>query len=579
MEWTDNETDYTRQIEIVDAMVSRRVDALAISATEERALVAPHERAIRAGIPVTIFDSAVGIDNYVSFVATDNYGAGCTAARTLAALISGKGDVGMVMQKPGGTSTVLRERAFAETMSREFPGVNIVARQFGMADPARSRAVAENILTSHPDLVGLFASSEAASIGSIQAVRSRNLSGKMKLVTFDFSDIHVEARQAAGYAMTQVEALYRTIEDRFHALPGVVKVGLATYTPMEENNWGTGVKIQGEPDPDKGASWVKATAEYFDSVGTHVVMGRGFSTRDTLKAPPVAVVNQEFVKQFFGARNPIGHRFGFPNPGKDGAYEIVGVVEDTTYTSVYWQNHAVYFVPLTQRPANSDDPVEKDLSMYAGAIVVQTSRPENNMEKLARGTLAGINPNLTIVKFQTFQQQIDARFTEERLVARLTSLFGALALLLAALGLYGVITYTVVRRTPEIGIRMALGAERSRVIAMVMRGTMLQALLGLLIGAPVAMFCVRYVKSQLYEISSVNITVIVAATATLAVSAAIAGIIPARRAASINPGGVEGWMNHFGKGLRKDKFHCALKGINVMLMPLAMARNPHPSIA
>ena len=346
--------------------------------------------------------------------------------------------------------------------------------------------------------------------------------------------IHINP-QAAGYATTQVEALYQTIEDRFHALPGVIKVGLATYTPMEENNWDTGIKIQGEPDPEKGASWVKGTAEYFDSVGTRVVMGRGFSRQDTLKAPPVAVVNQEFAKQFFGARNPIGHRFGFPDAGKDGAYEIVGVVENTTYTSVYWKNHAMYFVPLTQRPANSDSPVEKDLSLYAGAIVVQTTRPVNNMEKVTLGTLTSINHNLTIVKFQTFQQQIDARFTEERLVARLTSLFGTLALLLAALGLYGVTAYTVVRRTPEIGIRMALGAERSRVIAMVMRGVMLQGLFGLLIGAPVAMLCVRYVKSQLYEISSVNSTVMAAAIATLAVAAAIAGIIPARRAASINP--------------------------------------------
>jgi predicted permease len=356
----------------------------------------------------------------------------------------------------------------------------------------------------------------------------------MKLDATNRYIIHINP-QAAGYATTQVEALYRTIEDRFHPLPGVIKVGLATYTPMEENNWGTGVKIQGEPDLDKGASWVKGNAEYFDSVGTHVVAGRGFTTRDTLKAPPVAVVNQEFVQQFFGARNPIGHRFGFPDPAKDGAYEIVGVVEDTTYTSVYWKNHAMYFVPLTQRPANPDDPIEKDLSMYAGAIVVQTSRPENNMEKLARGTLASINPNLTIVKFRTFQQQIDARFTEERLVARLTSLFGALALLLAALGLYGVTAYTVVRRTSEIGIRMALGAERNRVMAMILRGTILQALLGLLIGAPITMLCVRYVKSQLYEIGTVNFTVMVAAIATLVVSAAIAGIIPARRAASINP--------------------------------------------
>ncbi len=189
----DNETDYTRQIEIVDAMVARQVDALAISATEERALVAPLERAIRAGIPVTVFDSAVAIDNYVSFIATDNYGAGCTAARTLAGLIGGKGGVGMVMQKPGGTSTVLRERAFEETIAKEFPGVRIVAEQFGMADAARSRAAAENILTAHPDLAGLFASSEAASIGAIQAARSRGMSGKIKLVTFDFSPTHLEA--------------------------------------------------------------------------------------------------------------------------------------------------------------------------------------------------------------------------------------------------------------------------------------------------------------------------------------------------------------------------------------------------
>jgi len=188
-----DETDHTRQIEIVDSMITRRVDALAISATDERALVAPLQRAIRAGIPVTVFDSAVNLDGYVSFIATDNYGAGCTAARKLVALIDGKGTVGMVMQKPGGTSTELRERGFADTIGKEFPAVRIVARQYGMADPARSRPAAENILAAHPDLGGIFASSEASSIGSILAIRSRNLSGKIKLVTFDFSDTHIEA--------------------------------------------------------------------------------------------------------------------------------------------------------------------------------------------------------------------------------------------------------------------------------------------------------------------------------------------------------------------------------------------------
>ena len=347
--------------------------------------------------------------------------------------------------------------------------------------------------------------------------------------------------QAAGYKSTEVEPLYQTIVDRFHAIPGVLKVGLATYTPMEENNWGSGVKIQGEPDLNKGASWVKGTPEYFDSVGTHVVMGRGFTSQDTMNAPPVAVVNQEFAKLFFGNRNPIGHRFGFSGPGQagmDGAHEIVGVVEDTTYTSVYWKNHAMYFLPLAQPCCNVKDPtytLDKDQSMYAGALVIQTGRPVPGFEKIVGDTLASINPNLTIVKFQTFQQQIDDRFIEERLIARLTSLFGLLALLLAAIGLYGVTAYTVVRRTPEIGIRMALGAARSRVIGMVMRGAMMQAVAGLVIGIPVSIFCVRYVKSQLYEITSVNVPVMTIAIGVLVLAAAIAGIIPARRAASIDP--------------------------------------------
>jgi macrolide transport system ATP-binding/permease protein len=370
---------------------------------------------------------------------------------------------------------------------------------------------------------------------------SKLQSTDMKLDATNRYIIHINP-QAAGYTTAQVEALYRTMEDHFHALPGVVKVGLSTYTPMEENNWGSGVKVQGASDLNKGASWVKGNAEYFDSVGTHVVMGRGFKPSDTLSAPPVAVVNEAFVKQFFGKNNPIGHRFGYSDPGKDGAREIVGVVEDTTYTSVYWKDHAMYFLPMTQRsggavvdPKDPDDTLDKDMSMYAGAIVIQTARPVAGMEKLVRDTLSGINPNLTIVKFQTFQQQIDDRFTEERLIARLTSLFGLLALLLAAIGLYGVTAYTVVRRTPEIGIRMALGAQRGRVIGMVMRGAMLQAGIGLAVGIPVAIFCVRYVKSQLYEITSVNPQVMIGAILVLSAAAAVAGLLPARRAASIDP--------------------------------------------
>jgi macrolide transport system ATP-binding/permease protein len=198
----------------------------------------------------------------------------------------------------------------------------------------------------------------------------------------------------------------------------------------------------------------------------------------------------------------------------------------------------MYFLPLTQRAGSNIDPedtIDKDLSMFAGALIIQTSHPIPGIEKMVRDTLSSINPNLSIVKFQTFQQQIQDRFTEERMIARLTSLFGLLALLLAALGLYGVTAYTVVRRTPEIGIRMALGAARSRVIGSVMRGAMLQTIIGLAIGVPVAVFCVRYVKSQLYEITTVNVPVMSVAIAVLIAAAAVAGIIPARRAASIDP--------------------------------------------
>jgi macrolide transport system ATP-binding/permease protein len=167
--------------------------------------------------------------------------------------------------------------------------------------------------------------------------------------------------------------------------------------------------------------------------------------------------------------------------------------------------------------------------------VLETAGPMNDMETLARTTLSTINPNLAVVKFQTFDQQIADRFTDDRLIARLTMLFGALALTLAAVGLYGVTSYTVARRTPEIGIRMALGAERGGVVAMVMRGAMTQTLLGLAIGIPVALVCVRFVKAQLYEITGANATVMAGAIVTLALAACLAGLIPARRAATIDP--------------------------------------------
>ncbi len=363
---------------------------------------------------------------------------------------------------------------------------------------------------------------------------SKLQSTDLKLDTTNRYIVHINP-QAAGYTQTELETLYQTMEQRFHALPGVKKVGIATYTAMEDNNSSNGIQVHGQPDLRLDASFVKANAEYFDSVGTHVLMGRGINARDTSTAPPVAVVNQSFVKAFFKNLNPIGQFIGSPEPSSSMDFEVVGVVEDTAYTTVRWKKHRMIFIPMMQRPVSAREPITDDETLYAGAVVLQTERPMNNMEALARGTLAGINPNLTVVKFQEFQEQIADRFTQDRLIARLTVLFGALALLLATIGLYGVTAYTVVRQTPEIGIRMALGAARSRVIALVMRGAVLQAAIGLAIGIPVALLCVRFVKAQLYEITGAGAAVMAAAIGTLAVAACIAGIIPARRAAGIDP--------------------------------------------
>jgi macrolide transport system ATP-binding/permease protein len=340
--------------------------------------------------------------------------------------------------------------------------------------------------------------------------------------------------QAAGYSQRQLGDLYRAIEDQFHAISGVEKVGIASYTPMEDNNNGWDVRVEGRPELSLQTSNIRVGPEYFDSVGTHVLMGRGIGIQDTASSPAVAVVNETFAKKFFRpGENPIGHHFGGGDNTHD--YEIVGVVADTVYQDVRWKDHLMFFVPLLQRPASSKGPIEQDEGMYVSAFVLETTHSIPEMEGLARRTLSQINPNLAVVKFQTFDQQIADQFTDDRMLARLTMLFGALALLLAMIGLYGVSAYTVARRTSEIGIRMALGAERGKVTAMILRGALSQAALGLAIGIPIAWLCVRFVESQLYEVKGIDATVLLASVLTLVAAASMAGLIPARRAASVDP--------------------------------------------
>ena len=186
------ETEYDRQVQILDSMVARHVDGIALAVTERQALVPPLDRAVAAGIPVTVFDSGIDSNNYLTFVATNNYEAGQLAARTLAELVGGKGNIAMVANAPGSGSTMDREKGFTDVMEKEFPKIHIVATQFGMSDRAKARTAAENILTAHPNLAGIFASAEPSSVGVALALKARNMGGKTKYVAFDSSDSLIE---------------------------------------------------------------------------------------------------------------------------------------------------------------------------------------------------------------------------------------------------------------------------------------------------------------------------------------------------------------------------------------------------
>lgn len=203
------ETDFARQVQIVDSMVSRRVDGIALAAGERTALSPPVERAAAAGIPLVVFDSGVDTEQYVSFIATNNYEGGVLGARTLARLINGKGNVGLIQHAPGSNSTMDREKGFEETIAKEFPNIKIVGRQYSMSDRAKGRAATENILTANANLDGIFCSAEPGSVGAALAVKARNLSGKVKLVTFDASEGLVEDLKGGTIDAMVVQDPYR----------------------------------------------------------------------------------------------------------------------------------------------------------------------------------------------------------------------------------------------------------------------------------------------------------------------------------------------------------------------------------
>ncbi len=346
----------------------------------------------------------------------------------------------------------------------------------------------------------------------------------------------------AGYTLDRLPALYRKIEDRLSALPSASKVSLARYTPLSGNAWGTCVVLEGHPTPgpeDKCFStWVRVSGRFLQTIGVPIVRGRDFSADDSQGSTPVVLVNQAFAQFFFPNQDPIGKHFGIVSSKNSGAFEIVGVFADFQMNDPHGKVAPLFLRPLTQQYLGYTVPEaisSEKSSMFVSSIIVQFTRPQNDAENLLRRAMAEIDPNLTIFYFSSYDSQVAGNFNRDRLVARLTSLFGALALILASVGLYGVMSYLVVQRTSEIGIRMALGASRSGVMALILRGALVQILIGLAIGVPAALLAGHLMESLLYRLSAYDPLSLLAAVGALSLCATLAGFLPARRAASIDP--------------------------------------------
>jgi len=353
--------------------------------------------------------------------------------------------------------------------------------------------------------------------------------------------LHVDP-QMAGYKPTQLEALYRQIHESLSGIPGISQVSFSLYSPMEGDNWGETVFVEGQapPPPDSdvnNASWVRVSAGYFETLGTKIIQGSSFSEQDSPSSERVAMVNQTFANKFFKEDNPIGKHFGDLDMKHAGEFEIVGVTEDTQYRDPTRKIPPTFFLPATQRVVY-DDPrflTFEDRNHYLNAIELKTRSSVPGLESQVRHAFADVNPDLAVIDFMTFAKQVDGNFTQQAMIAKLTSLFGLLALVLASVGLYGVTAYTVERRTNEIGIRMALGASRSHVLKLILRGALLQMAVALAIGIPVTIAAGRAMAAQLFGVKPYDPRILLLATAALVGAAFLAAVIPAGRAATLDP--------------------------------------------
>jgi len=344
-----------------------------------------------------------------------------------------------------------------------------------------------------------------------------------------------------GLPQEDLAGRYRELQQKMRSLPGVITASYSLYSPLGGDNWGTSVYVPGRVHQSgvQGdySSWLRVGPDYFETIGTRLLQGRTINEHDTPTSRRVAVVNQQFAKMYFNGADPIGKHFGANDGQHTSDFEIVGVVEDAQYQNNHSADRPRYFLPYLQQVEYSEPSTMSGeaASQRIQAIELHVAGAPENLESTIRRELTAIDPDLTVIHMRSFGEQVTEAFNQERLLARLTTLFGALALILASIGLYGVTAYTVEQRTREIGIRIAVGANRGDVASMVLKGAFRQVAIGLVIGIPLALLGGRLIASQLFEVKGHDPFALGLAALLLAACALIAGLIPARRAAAVEP--------------------------------------------
>jgi predicted permease len=323
-----------------------------------------------------------------------------------------------------------------------------------------------------------------------------------------------------AYQPAQSHALFERVESEMAAIPGVRSVAAAKVPLIAGSRWGSNVTTDGVMPADTHCLFNELGPGYFGKMGIPLIAGREFTEADNLAGPKVAVVNQVFAKRFFEGQNAIGHRFGMGKPDT----EIIGVVKDSHYARVKEDPYPVFYTPWRQ-----------DKQIGSLGFYVRSALPTKQMIPQIRRVMASLDRDLPPENLRTLDDTIHLNIQSDRIVLQLAAAFAILATALAMLGLYGVMAHSVARRTREIGVRMALGAEPGRIRGMVMREMLWILGIGLLIGVPAAEALARLTESQLYGVKANDVLVVVGAVLALAATAVAAGYLPARRASRVNP--------------------------------------------